>query len=72
MISIENFGYLVSSTSQQNRQQLTMSTKDAQALLNDIVVLQNKIIHAQEIAINALQQANAPVSGNMEVDSGKF
>ena len=72
MISIENFGYLVSSTSQQNRQQLTMSTKDAQALLNDIVALQNKIIHAQEITINALQQANAPVSGSMEVDSGKF
>ena len=72
MINIENFSYLVSSASQQNRQQLTMSTKDAQALLNDIVALQHKIIQAQEVAINALQKANEPVSGRMEVDSGKF
>lgn len=72
MINIENFGYLVSSASQQNRQQVTMNLKDAQSLLNDIVALQNKIISVQEIAITALQNNKQTVSGDLEVDSGKF
>ena len=72
MISIENFGYLVTSTSQQNRQHITMSVKDAQTLLTDIVSLQQKLIAAQQSAIRALESAQQPVSGRMEVDSGKF
>jgi hypothetical protein len=72
MINIENFGYLVTSSSQQNRHQITMSTSDAQALLNDIISLQQQLISAQQTTINTLERANAPVSGSMEVDSGKF
>lgn len=71
-IQLENFGYLVTSTAKQNRQQLTMSIDDAHALLNEIIALQKNLISAQQIAINALEKANQPVSGNMQVDSGKF
>lgn len=72
MINIENFGYLVTSSSQQNRPQITLNTKDAQALLNDIISLQQQLISAQQVAIKALERANEPVSGDMQVDSGKF
>ena len=72
MINIENFGYLVTSSSQQNRPQITLNTNDAQALLNDIISLQQQLISAQQVAIKALERANQPVSGDMQVDSGKF
>jgi hypothetical protein len=72
MISIEKFGYLINSTVRQNRQQVTISTEEAQQLLMDIVVLQNRVIEAQQTAISALEKATQPVSGSMQVDSGKF
>lgn len=71
-IQIENFGYLVSSTAKQNRQHVTISIDDAQALLNDIIALQQQLISAQQTAIKALEKANEPVSGSMQVDSGRF
>ena len=72
MIAIEKFGHLVSSSSQQGKQQVSMSTSDAQALLNDILELQNKVIQVQSIAIDALSKANDPLPSSVEADAGRF
>jgi len=72
MIAIEKFGHLVSSSSQQGKQQVSMNVADAQALLNDIISLQNKLIESQSIAVQALQQANTPLPSSIEADAGRF
>lgn len=72
MIAIEKFGHLVSSSSQQGKQQVSMSTSDAQALVNDIIELQNRVIQVQSIAVDALSKANDPLPNTVEADAGKF
>ena len=72
MIAIEKFGHLVSSSSQQGKQQVSMSTSDAQALVNDIIELQNKVIQVQSIAIDTLSKANDPLPNTVEADAGRF
>jgi hypothetical protein len=72
MIAIEKFGHLVSSSSQQGKQQVTMSVADAQSLVNDIIELQNKVIQVQSIAVDALSKANDPIPSTVEADAGKF
>ena len=72
MIQIEKFSYLVSSSSQQKRPQITMTTDEAHLLLNDILQLQSKLIEAQTAAITAFKAAQEPVGNNIEADAGRF
>lgn len=69
MIAIEKFSNLVNSTSQQGKQQVNISVTDAQALLTDIIVLQDKLIQIQDIALKASQQQTP---SSIEADAGKF
>ena len=72
MIQIEKFSYLVSSSSQQGRQQVIMPLHDAELLLNDIVALQSQVITAQQLAVTTLQTLQTPASGNVDADGGRF
>lgn len=69
MIAIEKFSNLVNSTSQQGKQQVNISVTDAQALLTDIIVLQDKLIQIQDIALKASQQQTP---SSIEADAGRF
>tara|TARA_B110000305_G_C19249685_1_gene544105 strand:+ start:300 stop:518 length:219 start_codon:yes stop_codon:yes gene_type:complete len=72
MIALEKFSHLVSSTSQQNKQQIIMSVADGQALLNDILAMQNQLIQVQNVALRAIEEAKDPIPNSIEADAGRF
>lgn len=69
MIAIERFSNLVNSTRQSGRQQVSINVEDAHALLTDIIVLQDRVIQLQDIALKAVQE---PTPSSIEADGGKF
>ena len=69
-IQITNFTHLVSSSRDMQKEQVSMNTSEAQLLVNDIVELQNKVIELQDKVISAMEQNNAPITGQM--DGGTF
>ena len=69
MIAIERFSNLVNSTRQSGRQQVSINVEDAHALLTDIIVLQDRVIQLQDIALKAVQE---PTPSSNEADGGKF